>query len=163
MRQPGVKLFALTTSAALIGIPVAASAVILIVVVSLLTLFAIVGVVFTTAAGDPVRLVTLHVVPVPDDAAECDLQLQILDELGQVLESRDARGRAGEAVSHEYRGQGARGQTERIRIAVSPRPSRDGCPTRVRVPSWRASRSPTSSPARSRRSCCPASSVSCAR
>jgi hypothetical protein len=117
MRQPGVKLFALTTLAA-VGIPVAASAVVLIVVVSLLTLFAIVGVVFTTAAGDPVRQVTLHVVPVPDEAAECDLQLQILDELGQVLEARDARGRTGEVVSHEYRGQGVRGQTERIRIAV---------------------------------------------
>jgi hypothetical protein len=121
MRHSRAKLFALTAAAALVGIPGAASAVVLIVVISQLTLFAIVGVVFTTAAGDPVRQVTLHVVPMPDDAAECDLELQVLDELGQALETKEARARAGEAVSHDYRGQGVRGQTERIRITVKSR------------------------------------------
>lgn len=139
MRHSRAKLIAFTTSVALVGIPVGASAIVLIVVLSMLTLFAIVGVVFTTAAGDPVRQVTLHVVPMPDDASECDLELKILDELGQVLETRDARAHAGDVVSHDYRGQGGRGQTERIRIVVKSKtvpkqpPHPDPCPVLASV------------------------------
>jgi hypothetical protein len=105
------------TLLALFGVPAAASAVILQLVLPLLTLFSIVGVTFTTFSGEPLRQVTLHVVPVPDRATECDLELHILDELGQVLDMRDVRARAGEAVSHDYRGRGA-GVPERIRAVV---------------------------------------------
>src|SRR5262249_45156568 len=105
----------LSASALVLGSAAIASAVILITVLTMLTLFAIVGLTFETYAD-------VHVVADPPDAAAaCDIGIEILDEHGQVLDTRQARVPAGEMVALQYRSQASPGGTDPIRASVKSR------------------------------------------
>ncbi len=68
-----------------------ASAVIFLIVLKLLTLFAVVGLSFTSFAD-------IRAVPTPPaDVAACDLVITVLDERGEILDTRQARPPRGKA------------------------------------------------------------------
>jgi len=92
------------------------SAIILIVVVSLLTLFAVVGVSFTYYAD-------VRAVPMPSaDVGACDVVISVLDERGDILDTRQFFNVApGEMVSLQYRSRAEPGGTEPIRATVRSR------------------------------------------
>lgn len=92
-----------------------ASAIILVTVLELLTLFAIVGLTFDTYAD-------VRAVPdPPGEIAACDIVIEILDEHGQALDTRQARVPAGEIVSLQYRSRRGPGETDAIRATVKSR------------------------------------------
>lgn len=95
----------------IVGGATAASAIILIPVLQLLTLFAIIGLTFTTYAD-------VHVVADPADVAACDIVISILDDQGRVLDTVRARVDAGKAVTLRYRSVSGPGETEAIRATV---------------------------------------------
>jgi hypothetical protein len=91
------------------------SAVILIVVLELLTLFAVVGLSFTFYAD--VRAVPT----LADEASACDIVISVLDERGDILDTRQARVASGEMVSLRYQSRAERGSTEAIRATIRSR------------------------------------------
>ena len=91
------------------------SAVILIVVVELLTLFAVVGLSFTFYAD-------VRAVPTPSaDVVACDIVISVLDERGDILDTRQARVASGEMVTLRYRSRAEPGSTEVIRATIRSR------------------------------------------
>jgi len=92
------------------------SAVILIVVLELLTLFSIVGLSFAVYAD--VRAVPMP----PADVAACDVVISVLDERGDIRDTRQFFNVApGEMVSLQYRSRAEPGGTEPIRATVRSR------------------------------------------
>ena len=79
------------------GTAAIASAVILIVVLELLTLFAIVGLSFTSYAD--VRAVAMP----SGDAAACDIVINVLDERGGILDTVQGQVASGETITLRYR------------------------------------------------------------
>jgi hypothetical protein len=99
----------------ILGSAATVSAVILLVVLELLTLFAIVGLSFTFHAD-------IRAVPTPPaDVAACDIVISVLDERGAVLDSRQARVASGEMLTLQYRSRAEPGGTEPIRATVKSR------------------------------------------
>ncbi len=92
-----------------------AAAVVFITVLELLTLFSIVGLTFNTFAD-------IRAVPEPPgETAACDIVIEILDEQGRVLDTRNERVPAGEMLSLQYRSRGGPGETDAIRARVKSR------------------------------------------
>jgi hypothetical protein len=90
-----------------------ASAVILLIVLKLLTLFAVVGLTFTSFAD-------IRAVPTPPaDVAACDLVITVLDERGEILDTRQARVASGEMVTLRYRSRAEAGGMEAIRATIT--------------------------------------------
>ena len=83
---------------------------------SLLTLFAVVGVSFTYYAD-------VRAVPMPSaDVGACDVVISVLDERGDILDTRQFFNVApGEMVSLQYRSRAEPGGTEPIRATVRSR------------------------------------------
>lgn len=104
----------LLTLGLVVGCVATASAVVLLVVIPMLSLFAAVGLSFTYYAD-------VHVVPVPDEAGVCNVVISILDEHGQALETREERIPAGEKVSLQHRSRAGPGETDVIRATVKSR------------------------------------------
>jgi hypothetical protein len=111
-----------------LGSVTATSAVVLLVVIAMLTLFSAVGLSFVYYAD-------VRAVAVPaDESAACEIAIEILDEQGQMVDKRQARVAAGETLALQYRSRAARGETDTIRAVVKswtvpPRPLPPGpCP-----------------------------------
>ena len=101
--------------AAVFGTAATASAVILIVVIELLTLFALVGLSFTFYAD-------VRAVPTPSaDVAACDIVISVLDERGDIRDTVQARVASGEMVTLRYRSRAEPGSTEPIRATIRSR------------------------------------------
>jgi hypothetical protein len=101
--------------ALVLGSVAAASAVILITVVTFLTLFAVVGLTFVSYAE-------VRAVPMPSaDVAACDVVISVLDERGDVLDTRQARVPSGEMVSLRYQSRAQPGSTDLIRATIRSR------------------------------------------
>lgn len=91
------------------------SAVILLVVIQLLTLFPVVGLAFAFYAD-------VHVVPKPaDDVLACDVVISILDERGVALDTRAVQVATGEVFSLRYRSRAGPGASEPIRATIKSR------------------------------------------
>ena len=112
-RSRGVLVLALPL-ALVFGSVATASAVILLVVVELLTLFALVGLSFTLYAD-------VRAVPTASDVAACDIVISVLDERGDTLDTRQARVAWGEGVTLRYQSRAERGSTEAIRATIRSR------------------------------------------
>jgi len=97
------------------GTAAIASAVILIVVLELLTLFAIVGLSFTSYAD--VRAVAMP----SGDAAACDIVINVLDERGGILDTVQGQVASGETITLRYRSRAEPGSTEPIRATIRSR------------------------------------------
>jgi hypothetical protein len=113
-RSRGTLVFVLPL-ALILGSAATVSAVILLVVLELLTLFSIVGLSFASHAD-------VRAVPTPPaDVAACDVIISVLDEHGGVLDSRQARVASGEMLALQYRSRAEPGGTEPIRATVKSR------------------------------------------
>ena len=110
------------------GTAATVAAIVLVVVLEFLTLFAIVGLSFTSYAD-------VRAVPTPSaDVAVCDIVISVLDERGDVLDTVQARVASGEMVTLRHRSRAEPGSTEPIRATIrsrtvppGPRPP-DPCP-----------------------------------
>ena len=101
--------------AVVFGAAATASAVILIVVIELLTLFAIVGLSFASYAD-------MRAVAMPSgDATACDIVINVLDERGGILDTVQAQVAAGEMITLRYRSRAEPGATEPIRATIRSR------------------------------------------
>jgi hypothetical protein len=113
-RSRGTLVFVLPLVLVL-GSAATVSAVILLVVLDLLTLFAVVGLSFAFHAD-------VRAVPTPPaDVAACDVVISVLDEGGVVLDSREARVASGQTLALQYRSRAEPGGTEPIRATVRSR------------------------------------------
>jgi len=101
--------------AVVFGTAATASAVILIVVLELLTLFSIVGLSFASYAD--VRAVAMP----PGDAAACDIVINVLDERGGILDTVQGQVASGEMITLRYRSRAEPGATEPIRATIRSR------------------------------------------
>jgi hypothetical protein len=111
MRVRGTIMTSLSL-ALIVGTAATASAVILIVVLALLTLFSVVGITFASHAD-------VRAVPTPPaDVAACDIVISILDERGETLDTRQARVASGEVVTLQYRSRAEPGATQAIRATI---------------------------------------------
>jgi hypothetical protein len=115
MKRSRVLLVPVLPFAAVFGTAATASAVILIVVIELLTLFALVGLSFTFYAD-------VRAVPMPSaDVAACDIVISVLDERGDIRDTVQARVASGEMVTLRYRSRAEPGSTEPIRATIRSR------------------------------------------
>lgn len=113
-RSRSVLVFALPL-ALVFGTGTTVAAVILIVVLELLTLFAIVGLTFASYAD-------VRAVPTPaDGVAACDIVISVLDERGDTLDFQQARVASGQMLTLRYRSRAERGSTEAIRATIRSR------------------------------------------
>lgn len=96
------------------GLSTDVPAIILIVVVELLTLFAVVGLTFTSYADRAVPKRS-------EDGEACDIVMSVLDERGDILDSVQARAASGEMMALRYRGGAEAGATEAIRATIRSR------------------------------------------
>ena len=118
MKRPAGIVVPVLPLAFVLGSAAAASAVILIMTLTTLTLFAVVGLTFISYAE-------VRAVPVPTaDVPACDIVISILDERGNVLDSREARVPSGETISLRYQSRAERGTTEAIRATIRSRTAR---------------------------------------
>jgi hypothetical protein len=115
MKRSPALLVPLLPLAVVFGTATTASAVILIVVLELLTLFAVVGLTFTSYAD-------VRAVPRPStDVEACDIMIGVLDERGDILDSVQARVASGEMLALRYRSRADPGATEPIRATIRSR------------------------------------------
>src|SRR2546426_10646473 len=115
MKRSRAMLVSVLPLALVFGSVTTVPAVLLLVVVELLTLFALVGLSFTFYAD-------VRAVPTPSaDVAACDIVISVLDGRGDTLDTLQARVAPGEGVTLRYRSRAERGSTEAIRATIRSR------------------------------------------